>query len=111
MDMITWECDYPHSDSTWPRSPECLFPALAGVSDEHINKMTHLNAMRAFQFDPFSTIPRELATVGALRARAADIDVSERAVSGALPRDPREGPITIMTMASVAARRSAAEGN
>ena len=22
IDMITWECDYPHSDSTWPQSPE-----------------------------------------------------------------------------------------
>ncbi len=24
MDNVTWECDYPHSDSTWPRSPEIL---------------------------------------------------------------------------------------
>ena len=24
IDMITWECDYPHSDSTWPQSPETL---------------------------------------------------------------------------------------
>ena len=22
VDNITWECDYPHSDSTWPQSPE-----------------------------------------------------------------------------------------
>ena len=24
IDTITWECDYPHSDSTWPDSPELL---------------------------------------------------------------------------------------
>ena len=24
IDNITWECDYPHSDSTWPQSPEAL---------------------------------------------------------------------------------------
>ncbi len=24
MDNVTWECDYPHSDSTWPESPEML---------------------------------------------------------------------------------------
>ena len=23
LDMITWECDYPHSDSTWPTRPRC----------------------------------------------------------------------------------------
>ena len=22
MDNVMWECDYPHSDSTWPFSPE-----------------------------------------------------------------------------------------
>ena len=24
LDTITWECDYPHSDSTWPQSPETV---------------------------------------------------------------------------------------
>ena len=24
IDTITWECDYPHSDTTWPHSPEIL---------------------------------------------------------------------------------------
>ena len=23
LDNITWECDYPHSDSTWPQAPRC----------------------------------------------------------------------------------------
>ena len=39
-------------------------------------KMTHENAMRWYSFDPFTHIPKEEATVGALRARAAGHDVS-----------------------------------
>jgi len=74
IDNITWECDYPHSDSTWPQSPEGLMKSLDDVSDEDIDKMTHLNAMKHFQFDPFSVRPREKCTVGALRAEAADVD-------------------------------------
>jgi hypothetical protein len=49
---------------------------LEGVSDEEIDKITHLNAMRHFRFDPFSVRPREKCTVGALRTEAADVDVS-----------------------------------
>jgi hypothetical protein len=76
IDNITWECDYPHSDSTWPQSPEGLMKYLDGVSDEEIDKMTHLNAMKHFQFDPFSVRPREQCTVGALRAEASDVDTA-----------------------------------
>jgi hypothetical protein len=76
IDNITWECDYPHSDSTWPTSPEAAMKYLDGVPDDEINKMTHLNAMRHFQFDPFSVRPRESCTVGALRAEASDVDTS-----------------------------------
>jgi hypothetical protein len=102
LDMITWECDYPHSDSTWPHSPELLSTSIAGIPDGEIDKITHLNAMRIFQYDPFSVRPREQCTVGALRAEATDVDVSERAVTGALPRDPSEPPITVMTLAAAA---------
>ncbi|MDX6741486.1 amidohydrolase family protein [Actinocorallia sp. A-T 12471] len=71
IDNITWECDYPHSDSTWPHAPEMAMKHFAGVSDEEINKITHLNAMKAFRFDPFQHIARDAATVGALRGLAA----------------------------------------
>ena len=106
MDMITWECDYPHSDSTWPQSPEKIHAALtdADVPDDEIDKITHLNAMKAFSYDPFSVIPKEDATVGALRARASDVDVSERAITGVPPRDPSEPPITVLTLAALASR-------
>jgi hypothetical protein len=36
------------------------------------------NAARWLRFDPFATIAREDATVGALRARATDVDVGTR---------------------------------
>lgn len=75
IDMITWECDYPHADSTWPKSPERLWPSLAGVPDAEINLMTHENAMRFFNFDPFKHIDKANASVGALREAAADVDV------------------------------------
>ncbi len=100
LDHITWECDYPHSDSTWPHSPEELSRALVGIPDDEINKITHENAMRLFQYDPFSHIAKEQATVGALRALAENVDVQERAVTGAQPRDPSEPPITVMTLAA-----------
>ena len=76
LDNITWECDYPHSDSTWPQSPELLIKYLDGVPDDEIDKITYRNAMRIFQYEPFAHIPKEQCTVGALRARAEGWDVS-----------------------------------
>jgi len=78
VDRITWECDYPHSDSTWPHSPERLAASLAGVPDAEVNAMTHENAMRLFDYDPFSVIPRDRATVGALRAKATGVDTQPK---------------------------------
>ncbi len=72
IDNITWECDYPHSASTWPDSPESLAEHFVGVPDEEIDKMTYRNAMERFRFDPFVRLPREECTVGALRAAVAD---------------------------------------
>jgi predicted TIM-barrel fold metal-dependent hydrolase len=80
IDAITWECDYPHSDSTWPHSPELVSKTLNGIPDDEVDKITHLNAMRVFQFDPFAVRPREQCRVGALRAEAADVDVSIRSL-------------------------------
>ena len=79
MDNITWECDYPHSDSTWPDSPEIAARYLEGLSDEEINKITHENAMVHFSYDPFAHFSRPECTVGALRAKAVGHDVSIQA--------------------------------
>ncbi|MFE2832849.1 amidohydrolase family protein [Streptomyces mirabilis] len=83
IDNIAWECDYPHSDSMWPEAPEELMGVMErfDVSDPDINKMTHENAMRWYSFDPFTHVPREQATVGALRKRAEGHDVSIRSRS------------------------------
>ena len=97
LDKITWECDYPHSDSTWPESPERLMQSLAGVPDDEIDAITHLNAMRLFHYDPFSRIPREQATVGALRALATGVDTSPKPSGKPVERPDR--PITIMALA------------
>jgi len=78
IDMVTWECDYPHSDSTWPRSPETLAAYLDGVPDDEVAKITHENALRLFSFAPFTHVPKDQATVGALRARATDVDLGYR---------------------------------
>jgi predicted TIM-barrel fold metal-dependent hydrolase len=102
VDSMTWECDYPHSDSTWPTSPETLSKSLTGIPDDEIDKITHLNAMRFFQYDPFAHRAREACTVAALRAEAAGVDVSVQARSGIGPRDPSEGPITILDIVNAA---------
>jgi hypothetical protein len=62
----------------WPSAPEELQAEFIknGVPDDQVRKMTHENAMRWYSFDPFAHVPREEATVGALRARAVGHDVS-----------------------------------
>ena len=93
---ITWECDYPHSDTTWPRAPEALWRSLEGLSDHEIDRITHLNAMEHFRYDPFSVLPREDCTVAALRARATHVDVSLRSGGGGKsPSDYASGHCTI----------------
>jgi predicted TIM-barrel fold metal-dependent hydrolase len=79
IDTIAWECDYPHSDSTWPRSPEMVWGELqaAGASDQDVHKITWENACRFFSFDPFEHRSRDEATVAGLRATATDVDTAE----------------------------------
>jgi predicted TIM-barrel fold metal-dependent hydrolase len=76
MDNVCWECDYPHSDSTWPTAPETLLKQTDGVDRYDLDRISHLNAIKHFSFDPFSVMDREECTVGALRRKAAGHDVS-----------------------------------
>ena len=77
VDNVTWECDYPHPDSSWPLTPEEAWVYLKKVEDDEVlNKITHLNAMRHFKFDPFRYLSKDKATVGALRSNVPDHDVS-----------------------------------
>jgi hypothetical protein len=78
MDNIAWECDYPHTDTTWPNSPEFTWKEFqdAGCTEAEIHQMTFENSCRFFDWDPFKHTPRDQATVGALRAQATDVDVT-----------------------------------
>jgi predicted TIM-barrel fold metal-dependent hydrolase len=79
IDMICWECDYPLSDSTWPQSPEQFMKQMqaADCSDTDIDKISHENAMRLFQYDPFTVLGgKAQCSVGALRQQAEGWDVS-----------------------------------
>ena len=77
-DTVAWECDYPHSDSTWPESPEQIMGEFvaANISDDLINKITWENACAFYNWDPFKHTPKDQASVGALRALATDVDTS-----------------------------------
>jgi predicted TIM-barrel fold metal-dependent hydrolase len=80
MDIIAWECDYPHSDSIWPDAPEFLINEFngAGLTDAEMNKITWENTARFFDLDPFSIIKKEQSSVGALRGLATDVDTTVR---------------------------------
>jgi len=82
MDNVMWECDYPHSDSTWPFAPEEVAGHFDGVSDDDVDRVTHLNAMHHFRYDPFAILGgRDKCTVGALRASALGHDVAIRSTN------------------------------
>jgi predicted TIM-barrel fold metal-dependent hydrolase len=106
IDMITWECDYPHSDSTWPESPERLAESLVGVPDDEVAAITHRNAMRIFSYDPFSVLDPAECTVGALRARAADVDTSNRPSGREVVRP--SSPIKIIDLAAASTPKKTA---
>lgn len=86
-DNIAYECDYPHSDTLWPEVPERLWPTINHLTDLQIDKITHLNGMRFFRFDPFEHFKKEELTVGALRAKAAakGVDTTVRSTGGERP--------------------------
>ena len=86
-DMVSYECDYPHSDTLWPKVPERLWETIRHLSPAQIDKITHRNAMRHFSFDMFRHHEREELTVGALRAKAAaaGVDTTPKSAGGAKP--------------------------
>jgi predicted TIM-barrel fold metal-dependent hydrolase len=78
LDNIAWECDYPHSDSSWPVAAEELAQVAATVPDSDLDKITYQNACRWFSFDPFALRTKEQSTVAALRAEAVGHSVEVR---------------------------------
>ena len=94
IETINWECDYPHSDTTWPSAPERLAKSLAGVPDDEVNLMTHGNAIRDYSFDPFAHRKREDCTVAALRAESPDVDMTLIDAGGTPPSEDAARPVT-----------------
>jgi predicted TIM-barrel fold metal-dependent hydrolase len=97
-DNAAYEMDYPHSDTVWPDAPEHLFEHCqqAKLTDEQIDKVTHLNAIRWFKFEEFFKYnKKEDMTVGACRARAAakGVDTSPKSSGGSRPTDETR-PVT-----------------
>jgi predicted TIM-barrel fold metal-dependent hydrolase len=51
VDNITFETDYPHSDSTWPDTLEVAMKIMEGLDDETITKIVRTNAIRMLRLD------------------------------------------------------------
>jgi predicted TIM-barrel fold metal-dependent hydrolase len=94
--MVVFETDYPHSDTLWPEAPEHLWKTVQHLTDVQIDKITHLNAMRYYNFDLFKHFKKEEVSVGALRAKAAaaGVDISLKSAGGFKPLEGDARPIT-----------------
>lgn len=51
VNHMMWGSDYPHAESTWPRSRQILDTVLSGVSASERRMMTHDSAAELFRFD------------------------------------------------------------
>ena len=49
VDMITFETDYPHQDSTWPDSLDYAQKAMASLTQGEVDQIIRLNALDLFQ--------------------------------------------------------------
>ena len=106
IDNVTWECDYPHSDSTWPTLARDAVPG-ARRDDRRGDRQDHPPQRHAdLRLRPVHGARRS----GELHGRrppgaiAADVDVREMAVTHTPPRDPSEPPITILSIMEAVAK-------
>ncbi len=51
LDNMLWGNDFPHSESTWPKSMEFLDTMFVGVPDNERRQLTYDNAVSLFCFD------------------------------------------------------------
>ncbi|GAA1851379.1 amidohydrolase family protein [Pseudonocardia ailaonensis] len=49
LDRLTWECDYPHSDSNWPNSRKLLEASFLDVPDHEVRTIVETNAAKLFK--------------------------------------------------------------
>jgi predicted TIM-barrel fold metal-dependent hydrolase len=50
VDNLTWECDYPHSDSYWPNSRKIVEEMFHEVPSEEVRAIVETNARTLFRF-------------------------------------------------------------
>lgn len=50
IDRITYEIDYPHSDSNWPNSRKRAIEVFAEVPDDEVHQIVELNARELYNF-------------------------------------------------------------
>jgi predicted TIM-barrel fold metal-dependent hydrolase len=50
VDNMLWGNDFPHAESTWPKSREFLDRIFAGVPEDERRKVTADNAAHLFRF-------------------------------------------------------------
>jgi predicted TIM-barrel fold metal-dependent hydrolase len=48
---VTFETDYPHTDSTWPDTRKVAEELMAGVPQEVVDKVMRTNAARMLHLD------------------------------------------------------------
>ena len=52
IDCLLWGSDYPHTESTFPRSTEILDDVMKGVPDDERQRMVCANTARIYGFAP-----------------------------------------------------------
>jgi predicted TIM-barrel fold metal-dependent hydrolase len=51
IDNVTFETDYPHSDSTWPDTKQVFTDMVSDLDDEQVYKIARGNAIRMLSLD------------------------------------------------------------
>jgi predicted TIM-barrel fold metal-dependent hydrolase len=51
IDRLTWECDYPHSDSNWPHARKRAAEMFADLPDAEVQAIAELNARALYSWD------------------------------------------------------------
>ena len=63
IDNITYETDYPHSDSTWPESRQVAERQMAHLDADSVRKIVRGNAIKLFGLDHLAAEPRPQKTL------------------------------------------------
>ena len=54
VDNVTYETDYPHTDSTWPDSQKLYAEQVADLDDETVYKIVRGNAIKMLRLTQFT---------------------------------------------------------